>query len=157
MLNLNLHDRLMTNANRFIRKLTDDPRCLVCGEVEENVEHILRKCPIATMVWRKFPGINDHEIFGKPLTEWIAQNTGPYQTRDEHWPTVFCTTLWWLWKWRNNRVFDREAEVPVDQLGYIMIKVKQIITAMERNERVEGRAVVRRTSTFSGGTQVRVG
>lgn len=110
-----LHDRLMTNANRFIRKLTDDPRCLVCGEVEG--------CPTATMVWRKFPGINDHEIFRKPLAGWIAQNTGEDQTRDDQWPTVFCTTLWWLWKWRNNRVFASQAEIPVDQLGFIMVKV----------------------------------
>lgn len=66
---LALHNRLMTNVNRFIRKLSDDPRCLACGEVEESVEHILRKCPTATMVRRKFPGINCHEIFGNTFEE----------------------------------------------------------------------------------------
>ena len=30
---------LMTNANRFLRQLTD------VGEVEENTMHILRQCP----------------------------------------------------------------------------------------------------------------
>lgn len=48
------HDRVMTNTFRFVRGLTDDPRCGVCAEVEENIEHILRKCPTAKMVWRKF-------------------------------------------------------------------------------------------------------
>lgn len=27
-------DRLMTNSNRFIRKMTDDPWCFVCGETD---------------------------------------------------------------------------------------------------------------------------
>lgn len=46
-------DRLMTNSNRFLRNLTDDPRCFVCGEVEENTAHILRNCPVAILVWRR--------------------------------------------------------------------------------------------------------
>lgn len=90
-----LHNHLMSNENRFIRKLTEDSRCLLCGEVAENVDHILRKWPIATLVWRKFPGLNDHEIFCKPLAGWITQNIGHDTTRDEQWPFVFCTTIWW--------------------------------------------------------------
>ena len=50
---LSYQDRLMSNANRFIRHLTDDPRCYVCGEVEENTIHILRECPVAKILWRK--------------------------------------------------------------------------------------------------------
>lgn len=48
-----VQDRLMTNANRFLQQLTDDPRCFACGEVEENTMHILRQCPAARMVWKK--------------------------------------------------------------------------------------------------------
>lgn len=49
-------DRLMTNGNRFIRKMTDDPRCFMCGEVEENTIHLLRECPAAKHVWRQTRG-----------------------------------------------------------------------------------------------------
>lgn len=45
-------DRLMTNVNHFLRKITNDPRCLTCGEGEETVEHIMRFCPAARLIWR---------------------------------------------------------------------------------------------------------
>lgn len=132
---LALQDRLMTNANRFIRGLTDDPRCFFCGETEENVDHILRRCPVATSVWRKFPGMNDDELFGKNCNDWIASNIQPVDdTRDPNWPMVFTHTIWWLWKWRNNRCFDRVAEIPVDQLGFIMTRVGLIKRAFDREE-----------------------
>lgn len=38
---LSYQDRIMSNGNRFIRHLTDDPRCFTCGEVEESTLHIL--------------------------------------------------------------------------------------------------------------------
>lgn len=44
-------DRVMTNVARFLRGLTDDPRCYVCGYVEESEENILRRCPATTIVW----------------------------------------------------------------------------------------------------------
>ena len=50
------HDRLMGNVNRFKRKLTDDPKCFVCGELAESTLHILRDCPAARSVWRKVEG-----------------------------------------------------------------------------------------------------
>lgn len=129
----------MTNANRFIRKLTDDPRCFVCGEVEENIEHIIRRCPVATLVWRKFPGTNDYEIFGRSFNDWVVSNMSNDNSRDEEWPMVFATTLWWLWKWRSMRVFDRVVEIPVDQLGFIMARVEMNRQAWQREEKVEGR------------------
>lgn len=50
------HDRLLGNANRFKRKLTDDPKCFVCGDSVESTLHILRDCPAARSVWRKVEG-----------------------------------------------------------------------------------------------------
>lgn len=51
---------------------------------------------------------------------------------------MFCSTLWWLWKWRNARVFEREPEIPVDQLGFIVAKVGMIAQALARSNRVNG-------------------
>lgn len=38
---LAIQDRVMTNGNRFIRRFTNDPRFLVCEEIEENIIHVL--------------------------------------------------------------------------------------------------------------------
>lgn len=64
----------MTNSNRFLRNLTDDPRCYVCSAVEENAEHLFRSCPVTTLVWRRFPWINDYKLFNKPFLDWIVSN-----------------------------------------------------------------------------------
>lgn len=49
---LAIQDKLMMNASRFPRNMTEDPRCFVCGDVEKNSNHILRKCLVARIVWR---------------------------------------------------------------------------------------------------------
>ncbi|XP_056688598.1 uncharacterized protein [Spinacia oleracea] len=92
----------------------------------------------ATGHWDLFPGINDHELFGRTFHTWVIWNVTPDQTRDSKWPIMFYTTLWWLWKWRNYRVFDRQPEIPVDQFGFIMEKVGMITQAMEQTSVVEG-------------------
>lgn len=130
---LALRNRLMTNANRVVRGFTDDPSCLVCGTNEETVDHILCRCPVAPVVWRKFPAMNDYELFNKDINDRIDSNIYPRDTtRDEVWLIVFATTIWWLWKWRNSRCFERSADIPLDQLGFILAKVGLIKKAMQR-------------------------
>lgn len=115
---LALQVRLMTNENQIIRGFTNDASCLWCGANEETVDHIIRRCPAAQKIWWKFLGMNGHELFGKEVNAWIYSNIQPIDdTRDEDWPAVFATTIWWLWKWHNNRCFGREVDIPVDQLG----------------------------------------
>lgn len=113
-----LRDRLMTNSNRFLRHLTTDPRCRSCGAVEETLEHVLRSFPSAALIWKKFPWIDTHELFGKSFDQWLEfilreQN----QTWCDSWAIVFATSPWWIWKWRNNKCFDREQDVPCDQIS----------------------------------------
>lgn len=71
---LSYHDRLMTNANRFIRQLSDDPRCYVCGEVEENTIHILRECPVAKILWRKLGVKVEDDQWRGNLKNWLTGN-----------------------------------------------------------------------------------
>ncbi|KAL2935657.1 hypothetical protein RDABS01_018775 [Bienertia sinuspersici] len=133
-----LHRRLMSNAHRFVRHLTDDPRCNICGANEESVDHILRQCLAATAIWRKFPGVHDYELFVKDFDSWLVENGCADNTRDEDWPIVVTTTLWWIWKWRNKRCFESEPIIPVDQIGFIMAKVGLVKRAIEREGKVFG-------------------
>lgn len=94
---------------------------------------------MAILVWRQFPRVNDYELFNKPCVDWILSNLKQDDTRDLEWPMVFATTLWWLWKWRNCRIFDEDAEIPVDQLGFILAQVHTIKNAMERKGNNVGR------------------
>ena len=129
---LSYQDRIMTNGNRFIRHLTDDPRCYVCGEVEENTLHILRECPVAKILWRKL-GVQVEAVQWKVnLKTWFAVNfRGADMLNSEEWSRMFTVTCWWLWKWRNERCFQTSPKIPVDQRSFIFARVRQIDLAMK--------------------------
>ena len=67
-------DRIMSNGNRFVRHLTDDPRCFTCGEVEESSLHILRDCPVARILWRQLGVCISNSQWRVNLKEWLAGN-----------------------------------------------------------------------------------
>lgn len=69
-------ERFMSNATQIIRKLASDPRCIVCGYVEESAEHILRLCPSAVLVWRKMGWNVLKGMVELPLKEWVLHNLG---------------------------------------------------------------------------------
>lgn len=69
------HDRLMDNNNGFKRKLTDDPKCFICGHNVVNSIHVLRDCPTVTMVWKEIGGIAFTPEFTQgDIKHWISYN-----------------------------------------------------------------------------------
>ena len=108
------HDRLLGNAMRFKRRLTDDPKCFVCGAEEESTVHILRDCPLARMVWRQLGGpAATSDFYCFRIKDWITTNlTFNDSTEFPIWATIFCLSTWWIWRWRNCMVFGRNQEVP---------------------------------------------
>ncbi|CAN1318548.1 Putative ribonuclease H protein At1g65750, partial [Linum perenne] len=95
------HDRLLTNQARCRRNLTQDPSCQSCSLSDESVLHVLRDCRFAQEVW-KAGGWNcsTDQIWQSPLTEWLQW----FLNRDRQ--LLFGITCWYLWKARNERVFD---------------------------------------------------
>ena len=126
-------DRLMTNSNRFIRKMADDPRCLVCGEVEENTIHILRDCPAASRIWKLLRVDTDDMGWNIPLRDWLLGNIEHRNLKiEEGWAQIFSVACWWLWRWRNERCFNVDPRIPVDQVSFIFARLKQIREAYEQ-------------------------
>ncbi|CAN0830454.1 Putative ribonuclease H protein At1g65750 [Linum grandiflorum] len=65
------HGRLLTNVERRRRHLTNNAACAICGNHEESVDHILRKCPFAATVWRDFiPTSHQQEFFSQNFENW---------------------------------------------------------------------------------------
>lgn len=142
-------DRLMSNTNRVLRHLIQDPSCSVCGAQEEDVEHILRSCPAAILVWKKFPWITDTELFAKPLQDWLVYNLNERnQTWMEDWFMAFATTLWWIWRWRNMRCFNTNVDIPFDQYSFIMGQVGRFQQAMKKEDLMLGKRKRERIQTF---------
>lgn len=59
--------RLLTNSERTRRCLTDNPGCILCGDTQETVLHVLRDYRIAKEVWMKllsFTTVNSFFVAG---------------------------------------------------------------------------------------------
>ena len=45
-----------------------------------------------------------------PFKEWISQNLSlRSRSGDDAWKERFSICLWWIWKWRNEQVFNYES------------------------------------------------
>lgn len=92
-----IQDSLMTNQNKYIRSLTDDPRCKVYNAVEETSEHIVRECPAAIILWQKLGFIARNVSNSLNFENWIMKNMEEDGAgRGNEWPRVFLVTFWWL-------------------------------------------------------------
>lgn len=123
------HDRLMGNLNRYKRKLTNDPKCFICGGEDESTLHILRDCPAAKSVWRKLEGFaNLSSFYQGGLHEWIRNNL-EFESI-ETWPTIFAISTWWLWRWRNMLMFDRRNEILLDLIAFLKVRFDETWKAL---------------------------
>ncbi|GAU19047.1 hypothetical protein TSUD_193840 [Trifolium subterraneum] len=81
------HDRLLNNW-RMARWNLKSPYCSYCGHLEETTCHVLRDFPLANIIWSHLVDI---------------QHRGS---------TVWSTTCFWIWKWRNARVHNTNLQEP---------------------------------------------
>lgn len=100
---------------------------LSVNEEEESTLHILRNCPAARSVWRKIgkqAGLPS--FFQGELKAWIMSNLKFIDdSENESWSILFCTALWWIWRWRNCYVFWRSNDIPVDVGGFLKVRVEE--------------------------------
>nr|GEX77444.1 LURP1-like domain-containing protein [Tanacetum cinerariifolium] len=133
---LAVHDRLLTNVQRVTRKLTNDPRCTRWGVDEESLDHILRRCPSSFMIWNKLgthPPISS--FWTLPLCEWIVENLSTsHANNDSKGQMMFAITLWWLWKWRNTKIFGRDGEIPIDPIRFLHTKLKEMSDGLLKDD-----------------------
>lgn len=126
------HYRSMTNSNRFIRGLTNDPLCKDCLNGEENTMHLLQDYKIAREVWNHLvPASRQSTFFNLPLKEWMNSNLDKTGPNEENWATIFATTTWWLWKWRKKRCFENLDAHQPEAWDFIHVRAREIITAFK--------------------------
>ena len=93
----------------------DDVRCSICGAEEESINHVLFKCPSVLQTWAlsnipSVPGIfptssvfaNMDYLFWRLPKEYDFSN--------------FPWILWYIWKNRNNKVFNNKDGNPQEIL-----------------------------------------
>ncbi|KAJ8431324.1 hypothetical protein Cgig2_013540 [Carnegiea gigantea] len=126
-----VHDKLLTNAERYKRHMVSYSNCVVCGAEREDINHILRRCPQAFSVWQAL-NFKDFTPVDRQLgvQEWFKLNATKVH-EDPHWQTKFLTTTWYIWKWRCKASFGTVEEEPEDRGSFLVARFYDIIQALE--------------------------
>lgn len=132
----------MCNAERKKRGFTMDERCTICGAEKEDVEHTIRSCPAAAAVWRS---INAEEITGMSSSMdfegWLYTNlTGkPGGQKRKQRSARFVITIWWIWKWRNDYIFNGTKKEVKEKIEWLQKQFKEIEAVLEKSAGSLGR------------------
>ena len=93
-------NRIMSNVNRATRGLPSNTTSGCCGHEEEITLHIIRDCEKAKAVWIRLIPRDFHDNFFQPLLhDYLAMNLSPDKWATPQWPTLFTTSIWWIWCW----------------------------------------------------------
>lgn len=118
--------KLLTNEERFQRKMTHDPGCTICvsHHVPESIDHVFRDCSFSATVWRKIPPADTFQEFSKFGTnDWLL-NILKSPSLDTSWKIGISVIYWKLWEARNLRIITNDAPTVVSFLIRIHAIVK---------------------------------
>lgn len=126
----------MCNAERKKRGFTPDGRCAICGAESEDVEHTIRSCPAAEIVWKSInlaqnQGMSSPMDFDNWLTTNLAGTTDGQRSKRRS--ARFAITMWWIWKWRNKYVFEGVGSDIREKVGELQRHFKEIELVLERS------------------------
>lgn len=77
----------------------------------------------------------------KPFQYWLRENVAKRRTRGEpkEWNAKFAMVAWWLWRWRNDEIFNAK-QVPVDQkVGWMATLFGEVEIAFNKATEPENR------------------
>ncbi|KAF7842172.1 putative non-LTR retroelement reverse transcriptase [Senna tora] len=120
------HGRLLTNAERMKRQISEQADCDQCGDAVEDTLHVLRDCLKVKEIWmRLVKPCFWPEFFHAELRDWIDMNmTRKFGVFELEWKEVFATACWSIWRWRNEQVFNQRDGLPSDPVFTILHRVR---------------------------------
>ena len=96
----------------------------------EDPDHAFRKCKRAAVLWKKVAEVEGLKINqNMSFSAWLNRNLSSSKVvqYDGVWKDYFTSCIWWLWRWRNELVFNQtephiEAKFEIIQRQYHEIK-----------------------------------
>ncbi|CAN1183512.1 Putative ribonuclease H protein At1g65750 [Linum perenne] len=127
------NNRILTNAQRQRRNMTQDASCSIYNNTDESVTHVLRDCNFARDVWTRLT------VFDIADPHWVLDPAAwifhPLKSGNG---MLFGITCWQLWKFRNERIFTdsiTSTTAAAIKIGNWLCSIKK---AMERDNRALG-------------------
>ncbi|KAK0586219.1 hypothetical protein LWI29_003005 [Acer saccharum] len=110
-----LHEKILTNLHRTVRGMAVESSCPRCNCSIESIDHLLRGCKESIITWEKISkGSTASDVFKGDLKRWLVDNLQSGKLTDDNLPNYlhFSNMLWFLWKWRCNKVFNPNSSTP---------------------------------------------
>ncbi|KAK3222141.1 hypothetical protein Dsin_009166 [Dipteronia sinensis] len=98
-----------------LRGLTLDSTCDRCKEGCEDLDHVFKGCRVACVIWEDIcTGITLSNHFKAEWSEWLFENLRCSKLCLGRIPgyLLFAVTLWFIWKWRSDRLFNPTFQIP---------------------------------------------
>ncbi|CAN1157142.1 Putative ribonuclease H protein At1g65750, partial [Linum perenne] len=125
-------------------ELAEIGSCQVCPGQEESVLHVLRDCPLASATWELLAlSSGDQTFFQTPLLPWIERFI-----RKPELCLLFGVTCWWLWRARNDRVFNNKLTTAESLTRHIQAWVALVGDTLERDRFISHTGPPTRTGEF---------
>ncbi|KAJ7981919.1 Ribonuclease H protein [Quillaja saponaria] len=127
-----VHNRIMTNEERARRGCAQTPSCGRCPAQNESILHCLRDCPFSHGFWIKLvKGKSLSLFFGTNIIDWIKLClTKEIGMHEVDWGITFGVAVWYLWKWRNQQIFEENFTPPWNPVSIIMTMVSEITKSL---------------------------
>jgi hypothetical protein len=109
------HSSILTWDNLSKRGFVGPSICMLCGEADETMNHLLNSCPYTTQIWDQSALImrtsdRERDSIIDTITNWRDQVfQSPLLNRI--WQLLLSFILWQVWKERNRRFF-RNVSLP---------------------------------------------
>ncbi|XP_024016872.1 uncharacterized protein LOC112090248 [Eutrema salsugineum] len=111
-----------------------DKQCPRCGNPEESINHLLFLCPPGLQVWAlsdfpSLPGLFPSTSIYQNMSFlfWNTKELCMIDPQKDFYPWI----LWYIWKARNDKIFDGKETSPVDTLIHAKIEAESWKTANE--------------------------
>jgi len=128
-----LHGRLLTNSERYRRRLCMSPVCELCQDATEDLDHLFRTCSAAQSVWQELRVRALHPLASEGnFHSWLHCNLQtPHD--DPAWAMKFMVTLWYIWKWRCARCLGDPLDLPRYIGQFLLSKFRQVELALKQD------------------------
>lgn len=120
-----IRKKLLSNAECTRRGMSSSLFCDQCGSSIETTLHAVRDCAFAKAVWKLL--VPNHEwngFFSFVVGDWIQwniRNTGQITGNGWEWPTLSSIVCWFLWKHRNDFVFNKGSSSKQDLIAAALV------------------------------------
>lgn len=127
-----LHDRIMTKTLLAHRGMTSNVAYVIYDGEEESPLHLFRDCRSTNGVWHHLiPPQLTSTFYVCSLNQWIEMNmfVKGYKWEGLEWRALFVLVCWWLWKFRNDRIFNEASTT----LAILLLRqqTKELVHALQ--------------------------